>query len=55
MYNDLHHANGFGYYPLDEKESLKEYDQKINNSTKLLENNFDNIVEIRFLKEMGII
>lgn len=34
---------------------MREYDQKFNNITKLLENHFDNIVEIRFLKEVGII
>lgn len=48
-------ANGFRYYPVNNQESLKEYDQNISNSTKLLENHFDNIVEIRFVKKVGII
>lgn len=43
MSNHLHHTNGFRYYPVDDKESLKEYDLKIDNSTKLLENHFDKL------------
>lgn len=33
-------------------QSMKKYDQKTNNHTKLLENHFDNIMEIKFLKEV---
>lgn len=54
MYNHLHHYNGFRYYPVNGKESLKGYDQKFSNSTKS-ENHFNDMVEIRFVKNVGII
>lgn len=38
--------------PVNDTESLKKYDQKTNNHTKLLENHFDNIMEIKVLKEV---
>lgn len=38
--------------PVNDTESLKKYDQNTNNHTKLLGNHFDNIMEIKFLKEV---
>ena len=45
---------GLYSFPLNETGSLKEYDQKTNNLTKLLENHFDNIMEIQFLKKVEL-
>ena len=40
--------------PVNDTGSLKEYDQKTNKHTKLLENHFDNIMEIQFLKNVEL-